>query len=443
MLDGDGVISGTPTASVQNTSFTVTGTDALGQTASVTYTHFTVFASAPSISKIDPAQGVTNGGTQVTITGSHFTGATVSFDGTDVIPGAGSSDTEIHLTTPSHAKAETVTVSVDKAASGAWSATTKFTYVDAVLSFTPPAGQLLPNARVGEAYSQQVTMKGGLGTVTYSLDGGTALPAGLTLDPATGLISGTPTASVQNASFTVTGTDSLGQTASVAYTLKVNTAIVTITSITPNQGLTNGGDAIVITGTGFTGAKVSFDGTDVAPGAGSSDTEIHVTTPPHAKAETVTVAVDNADGSAGAGKFFTYVAPVLSFTPAAGKLPDATVGQAYSQQVTLNGGLGTVTYSITGPAGLPLRSHPQRHRPDLRHALDECCDRRPHVHHPGHRHARADREHELHHHGQGAGAARACDHRPFGGPWPGGWWHAACADRHEFHRCRQGLVWHG
>jgi hypothetical protein len=63
----------------------------------------------------------------------------------------------------------------------------------------------LPAAVVGTAYSAQLAASGGLGQYTWSVSAGT-LPAGLTLNTTTGLISGTPTA-VGTAAITVLASD--------------------------------------------------------------------------------------------------------------------------------------------------------------------------------------------------------------------------------------------
>jgi hypothetical protein len=78
-------------------------------------------------------------------------------------------------------------------------------------SFTLPAAVVittttLPGATVGQTYSQFVAATGGVGTVTFSITSG-ALPAGLSLNAATGEISGTPTAGGA-AGFSVRAVDS-------------------------------------------------------------------------------------------------------------------------------------------------------------------------------------------------------------------------------------------
>jgi hypothetical protein len=65
----------------------------------------------------------------------------------------------------------------------------------------------LPVARVNQAYSYQLTFSGGFPPVTWSLPTGSTLPAGLTLNANSGIISGTPTQTGQF-NFTVRLTDS-------------------------------------------------------------------------------------------------------------------------------------------------------------------------------------------------------------------------------------------
>lgn len=79
------------------------------------------------------------------------------------------------------------------------------------LTITPGNGNTanyaLPNGHVGTAYSQLFT-NNGIGASTWSIDVGT-LPTGLVLNPATGLLSGTPTTEGQF-NFTIKAVDSLG-----------------------------------------------------------------------------------------------------------------------------------------------------------------------------------------------------------------------------------------
>ena len=77
----------------------------------------------------------------------------------------------------------------------------------------------LPPGVSGTPYSQSVTASGGTAPYTYTIAGG-ALPPGLSLNPATGLISGVPlTSGLFNV--TIRATDSVGCSGSRAYVLVI------------------------------------------------------------------------------------------------------------------------------------------------------------------------------------------------------------------------------
>ncbi|UYV16554.1 putative Ig domain-containing protein [Porphyrobacter sp. ULC335] len=88
-----------------------------------------------------------------------------------------------------------------------------------VLAIRP---ETLPAASQGLAYSQRLSATGGVAPYRYAVTTGT-LPAGLALDPATGVISGTPTGS-GTVNFAITVTDSTTGTAAtgtISYALQI------------------------------------------------------------------------------------------------------------------------------------------------------------------------------------------------------------------------------
>jgi hypothetical protein len=78
----------------------------------------------------------------------------------------------------------------------------------------------LPNWGLNaNGYSQTITASGGVGAKTFAVTSG-AIPTGMTLASATGVLSGKPTA-VGTFNFTITATDSLGAAGSQAYSIAI------------------------------------------------------------------------------------------------------------------------------------------------------------------------------------------------------------------------------
>lgn len=82
----------------------------------------------------------------------------------------------------------------------------------------------IPIGYVGKDYQLQLNTSGGSGNHTWRLAGGTSLPAGLTLNPATGLISGSPSAPGPHPAFSVEIVDNTSGTVSPprSFTIPIN-----------------------------------------------------------------------------------------------------------------------------------------------------------------------------------------------------------------------------
>ena len=90
------------------------------------------------------------------------------------------------------------------------------------IAFSAPSP--VPAATTGTAYVLSLAAAGGVGTFAYSVSNGT-LPAGISLDPATGQISGTPT-TAGTYTFTVRVTDSNGVFKEVVVTITVTAQVI-------------------------------------------------------------------------------------------------------------------------------------------------------------------------------------------------------------------------
>jgi len=130
--------------------------------------------------------------------------------------------------TPTAAGSSTFTVRVVDASTQ--SATQSVTLVIAAapaLSFAPAAGE------VNVAYSQQPVRTGGTAPFAWAVTAG-SLPAGLSINASTGLVSGSPTAA-GSFSVTITVTDSFNQVATTTATIVI-AALPTLTFPAPASG---------------------------------------------------------------------------------------------------------------------------------------------------------------------------------------------------------------
>jgi hypothetical protein len=108
--------------------------------------------------------------------------------------------------------------------------------VDAPLSIVT---NTLPDAIAGLLYNTTLSTSGGVGPVTWSVTGGT-LPAGLSLNASTGVITGTPTGTPTAVSVTVQAKDSSSPAQTQSVTLNLNLrAQLTISPVTLPPALLN------------------------------------------------------------------------------------------------------------------------------------------------------------------------------------------------------------
>ncbi|MEU4625405.1 putative Ig domain-containing protein [Actinoplanes sp. NPDC023801] len=159
-------------------------------------------------------------GLQLSATGGQLP-LTWSFSG--LPPGLSGSASGLVTGTPTDpgvTKTYTVTTTVTDKLGRTSSATFSWTIVP-VPVVTNPGNQ---STRSGTAASLSMAVTGGPAPFTWSATG---LPAGLSIDAATGKISGTPTATSRvDAAVTVTATDNVGRASSVSFTWSVLTLAV-------------------------------------------------------------------------------------------------------------------------------------------------------------------------------------------------------------------------
>jgi len=209
-----GEISGTPSASGV-TGFTVQAVDSESTTAT----------SSQSVT-IHAELTVTTTSLPETTVGAAYSQTLVSGGGTapktwSIVSGGLPSGLSLNASTgeisgtAAAAGAASFTAQVE-CCSGATAQQALEIIVNAAPSVTTSA---LPSGAVSTPYEQTLTATGGTGAIAWSISAG-SLPAGLSLDGASGVISGTPSA-VETASFTVQATDSLGVSGTQALAIEV------------------------------------------------------------------------------------------------------------------------------------------------------------------------------------------------------------------------------
>jgi hypothetical protein len=249
----------------------------------------------PSIASFTPLTGAV--GTEVTITGDHFNGATsVDFNGTAATIFTVDSNTQIRANVPTGATSGKISVTT---AGGTALSTTDFFMIPIIASFTPTAGLAgtevtITGSHFGGATSVQFN---GIAAASFAVDSPTQIRANAPANVTSGKISVTTP----------------GGTVLSANDFLVNSP--GITSFTPASGFV--GTEVTITGDNFTGASsVKFNGVEASAFTVDSATQIRATIA--AGTTTGKISVTTGGGTAASANDFVMVAIIASFTPGSG-----------------------------------------------------------------------------------------------------------------------------
>ena len=202
------------------------------------------------------------------------------------------------------------------------------------------------NGTVGSTFSFEITASNS--PVSY---GATGLPSGLSVNSATGLISGTP-ASAATASVTVSATNTSGTgTATLTLTIAAAASPV-ITSATTASATVGSAFSYQITATN---SPSSFKATGLPAGLSLSSTGLISGTPSAAGISTVALSATNAGGTGTATLQLTVNSvegiPVITSATAI----SGTVGSAFTFEITATN--SPTSYGATGlPAGLSVNT---------------------------------------------------------------------------------------
>jgi hypothetical protein len=158
----------------------------------------------------------------------------------------------------------------------------------------------LPDGVVGTPYTQTLSYTGGTGAVTWTITSG-ALPGGLTLAGASGVISGQPTGVTQQLPVTLTATDSghPSQTQSAALSLTINPSGISV-AVSPHRAGLTAGQTLTLVASTNDGAGVSWSsspaGGSFSPASSQNGANVSFTAPATPGVYTLT-ATSNSDAT--------------------------------------------------------------------------------------------------------------------------------------------------
>lgn len=261
----------------------------------------------PAVTGVSPVSGPTAGGTSVTISGSGFSGASVTFGGVPATNvNINIAGTSITCTTPANGEGtKPVVVSND---SGPSDVTDKsqFTYGPPVVSELSPSGGAPAGGNLvtikGDRFAGVTSVKFGATSVTFTV-----------VDLQT--ITATAPAGAAGTTVQVTVTTYVGATSATSDKSKYSYGVPTVTSLSPAAGPNGGGTSVLITGTNFSSSGVTAVkfGNTTASWVFISSTQIAATSPSLSN-QTVDVTVENGAGksAASAASKYTFGRPTIS-----------------------------------------------------------------------------------------------------------------------------------
>ncbi|HEX7676519.1 MAG TPA: ice-binding family protein, partial [Thermoanaerobaculia bacterium] len=352
-LTPGGVLSGT-LASAGTFSFTVMATDSHGCTGSRTYN-----VTCPTITVGNPDVTTGLAGQPFSHMFTHTGGTgTITFSTPDTLPAGLSLNADgVLVGTPLQmGKFPMVVTFTDANGCTGTGTTYNLEIICPMITVTNPSVEV---GTAGVPFSQTFTFtqSGGVGVTTFSILSG-RLPAGLTLNPATGCLEGTTT---QTGSFpiVVRASSSSGCTGDgPTYPLVINCQTITVTNPITTVGTV---------GTPFSetfsqsnaigGATFSLDSGTLPAGLGLT---LHTTgvldgTPMQSGSFPITVKVTDGIGCSGIGVTYPLlINPAPCATLTLSTLPNGWPGVPYSEVITASGGTPPYTFVVSGtlPPGL-------------------------------------------------------------------------------------------
>ena len=370
-VSGGGTLSGTTTSSATYTAPTPSAT-ALSVTVTATSVADKTKSSTATIAV--PAQPAISTTTLTAGVGAAFSSTLAATGGIapytwsltqGTLPAGWAVTTAGVVSGPAPVATEVGTLNLTFALTDSGTPTALTATQQVALTITPAtpitfAGAVPATATYNVAFTGSAAASGGAGTLTYSVLTG-SLPAGLTLNAASGVISGTPTAS-GTFSFTIQAADAYGDSASKAYSIVVNYPALTITNAaTLPTGFAGSNYSQMLTASGGSGAGYSWAlkaGSSLPAGLNLSAAGMITGKPTTSGPSSFTITVTDSAQNTASTAFSLTINAAVSITNTS-PLPTAYVGSNYSVTMAATGGSGSgYSWAVSGgstlPAGLTL-----------------------------------------------------------------------------------------
>ena len=357
----NGIISGTPTT-LGPQSLPVTLTDSTGTTA---FEAFSFFVAAPlSVVTTSLPNGIVGQAYNQTLTAGGGQGPyvwTIPQSSSPLPAGLTLSTGGTISGSPTTTGTFPFAVQLTDAGQRTVTQSLSITVIASTIAITTSS---LPDGTVGTPYSLTLAATGGTPPYTWSVSSG-SLPAGITLDPKAGTLTGTPTGPGGPSNFVLQIADSTPGTAPLtaqkAFTLTIDVTVSITTASLPAGAV---GTAYPQTTLAATGGKPPYTWSIASgnlPGGlqlGANSGTISGT-PTTTGSFLFTVAATDSAGQAGQRQYsIAITAAGTQLTLTTGNLT-GTVGSAFSQTLAASGGTSPYTFALTGgslPAGLSLAS---------------------------------------------------------------------------------------
>jgi hypothetical protein len=223
------------------------------------------------------------------------------------------------------------------------------------ISLSPP---VLPDGFKGVPYNESVVASGGAAPYSYAVTSGT-LPAGLNLDSATGVISGTPTTN-GDFPFTITATDNNGCQGSQNYTINIVDCAITIDPPLLPNGTVGVAYSQAISANGGNPTYTFAVTTGALPDGLTLDNSTGVIsgTPTLQGSFNFTITAVDSVGCSGSRNYtLNITCPAIVLSPVT--LPDGQPAIPYNQTISASGGTSPYTFTLVSgslPSGLTLNA---------------------------------------------------------------------------------------